>query len=266
MTVPMRSLTFGELLDGSFTLLRRHFSTFFLTALAPQLPLLLLWLALPMFAGGGADVDAVLGGVTVMIMPYSLLATAFLFGALTHAAAVAYAGEEPTVGAALGRGLRKLLPIAVASVLMFAGLMLGFILLVIPGVIFFTMWFAVYPAIVVEDRGPVAAFGRSQALSRGARMRILGVMLVAWLITTLPLFGVMMVAGVGAGAGAAIAGMAADGGGLWFTSIIQAVSLLVSGVTWPFLMLVTVLLYYDRRARTEAPDLESAAAALHGLH
>jgi hypothetical protein len=50
--------------------------------------------------------------------------------------------------------------------------------------------------------------------------------------------------------------------GVGFTALMQAASTALSAITWPFLACVSLLLYYDRRARTEAPDLESALASL----
>jgi hypothetical protein len=187
------------------------------------------------------------------------------FGALVHAAAVAYEGGQPAVGASLGRALKSFLVLAVASVFGFAAMALGFMLLIIPGLILFAMWFAMYPAIMVEGKGPFEALGRSRTLSRGARMRVLGVMIVAWLITMLPVIALTAFAGAGMGVTAAVSAMSMEDGNLWMTAMIQIASTLASGVTWPFVMIVTTLLYFDRRARTEAPDLESAAAELNAF-
>ena len=38
----LRPLSLGEMLDGAFTIYRRQFASLFLTALAPQLPMILL--------------------------------------------------------------------------------------------------------------------------------------------------------------------------------------------------------------------------------
>ena len=86
------------------------------------------------------------------------------------------------------------------------------------------------------------------------------VLIVAWLITFLPAMAMWAVAGVSAQGRQAMLGVGA--GAVWITALIQACSAILSAVTWPFLIIVTTLLYFDRRARTEAPDLEEAAARL----
>lgn len=258
-----RPLGFGEILDGSFTLYRRNFTTFFGAALTPHLPLVIFWLLAPLFLGGVADAGVFMEVVPILLLPYSVAATLLVMGALTSGFAEAYGGGLPVLGGMLGHGLRRWLSLAVASMLAYILVVFGILLFVIPGLILLAMFFAVPPVVVVEGRGPIAAMGRSRVLSRGGRMRILGIMLVGWIITLLPAFALWTVAGVGMGmSGVLEAASLAQASDLWVAAMVQAASIVVTALTWPFLMGVTVLLYFDRRARTEAPDLESAAAAL----
>jgi hypothetical protein len=262
MQESIRPLGFGETLDGAFTLLRRHFSVFFATALVPQLPVILFWLVGPAVIGPVENGSTYLEAASLLLSPYSLFVAILVMGALTHAAAAAYKGAQPGVGASLKRGLRKFLPLAVVSMIVWFMMVVGLLLLIVPGLIVAAMYFAVYPGVMIENRGPLEALGRSRRLSRGARGRILALIVVAWLITLLPVIGLWMFAGVSVGAGAAIGAATVTGTSLWMAGLMQAGSIMVSAVTWPFLLIVTVLLYYDRLARTEAPDLESAMAAL----
>jgi hypothetical protein len=52
------------------------------------------------------------------------------------------------------------------------------LLLLIPGLILATMWAVAAPAMVVERLGPIAAFNRSEALTRGARWHVFGAYLI----------------------------------------------------------------------------------------
>jgi hypothetical protein len=258
-----RALDFGELLDGTFTLYRQHFTVFFGMALLPQIPVILFWLLFPLVAGAGVGAAQLMDAAMVLLMPYALFASILVFGGVTHAAARAYAGDEATIGESLRRGLSRWPVLAIASLISWALIMFGFILLIVPGLILLAMFFAVTPAVVIESRGPIASLGRSRRLSKGGRVRVLGVMVVAWLITLLPTMALWTVAGVGFGAAAITGGDPAAGmASTWATSLVQAGSSVVSALTMPFLILATVLLYYDRRARTEAPDLEAAADTL----
>lgn len=262
MQETLRPLGFGETLDGAFTLLRRNFSVFFGTTLVPQIPILLFWLLAPAMLGPVEAGSTYPEAASLLLSPYSLFAMIVVMGALTHAAAEAYQGERPSIRESLGRGLRRFLPLAVVSIIAWFMIVFGLLLLIVPGLIVAAMYFAVYPAVVIEKRGPLQALGRSRKLSRGARGRILGIIAIAYLISMLPTVAMWMFAGVSLGIGGALSAATLTGTSLWFVGLMQAASIVVTAITWPFLMIVTVLLYYDRRARTEAPDLESAVAEL----
>jgi hypothetical protein len=258
LAVPMRALSFEQILDNAFSLYGRNFAPLFGMTLVPQLPIALFWLLLPVLMPGTTVESMTM--MSLLLAPYSLFAAVLTFNALTYAGAEAREGRRPAIGESLKAGLRRWLPAALAAVLSYGAILLGFVLLIVPGLILLAMFFAIFPAVVLEDRGAVAAMGRSRALSKGARLRILGVMLVAWLITFVPT--VAMAALAGASAGMSVLTEPAAGGDVWVSAVMHAVSAIVSAVTWPFLMLVTLLQYFDRRARTEAPDLEAAAADL----
>jgi|SRR5688500_4568728 len=257
MTNVLRPLSFSEVLDTSFDLYRSNFAVMFGMTLVPQIPTILFWLAAPLLVGNDIEM---LQLASLLIMPYSLLVFILLMGSLTDAAGRAYGGERPTIGGSLGRGARKLIPMAIALFIFGLFIFIGFVFLIVPGLILFAMWFCIPQAIVLEDRGPIDALGRSRQLSRGARMRIFGALVVAWIITLLPALAMWAVAGVSPQGRDAMLGVGDSAA--WITGLIQACSTVLSAVTWPFLMIVTTLLYYDRRARTEAPDLEDAAVRL----
>lgn len=259
MTAEIRAFSAGDMLDGAFTLYRRNFALLFLTALLPQVPVLVLWLVTPVLFGGAPTFTTEV--LPLLVSPYSLFAYILVMGAVTHAAARAYAGEATTVGDALGRGLRRWFPLAIGALLSWIIIMFGIVFFIVPGLIALAMFFAVAPAIMEEDAGAVEALGRSRSLSKGARMRILLVLLVAYFITMLPSIAMWMIAGVSVGMGAMLGGEAAAGT-TWFMATTQAAAVLLSSLTLPFLLIVSLLLYYDRRARTEAPELEQAAAEL----
>lgn len=251
-----RSFGFGELLDGAFTLYRRNFVAFFGAAFIPQIPVVIFWLTAPLWMEPG-PIDGVpestLGGI--LLFPYSIFATLLTLGALTRATGEAYAGETPAAGESLRRGLVRLIPLAVAGLVAGLAVAIGLMFFIIPGLIFAAMFFGIAPAVVLEDRAPGEALGRSRALSKGGRARILGVLIVAQLITTVPIVALSAVAGIGGFAGMGAADLQAYEG---LMGLAQAASPVVGALTFPFFVAVTVLLYYDRRARTEAPDLEGA--------
>ena len=55
-------------------------------------------------------------------------------------------------------------------------------LLIVPGLFLLTIWAVTAPAIVVERRGAIEAFGRSHELVRGEGWTVFGAIVVAFLI------------------------------------------------------------------------------------
>ncbi|HEU0301265.1 MAG TPA: hypothetical protein VFR37_17505 [Longimicrobium sp.] len=287
----LRPLGFGEILDGAFTLYRRNFPTFALTALAGIGAVMVAFAIfggsmLAAVASGGASagaVGAMIGGGLLMVV---IIVIAFLvmYGALASEAAQAYTGRAPTVAEGLRAGVRtaprlfgagfvaSLGMVVVVMVVTFVfgvvtaifanlGGLIGGLVMLLAGIgiicvylAAIAMLFAVLPAVVVEGAGPIQALERSFQLARGALGRVLGVMAVSILITYLPLLAVMALTG-------GFAQMANPEAVPSTTEFVtqQILSLGVSILTTPFMVAVIVLLYFDRRVRTEALDVQMMA-------
>ncbi len=72
-------------------------------------------------------------------------------------------------------------PLVAVSILFGLAVGIGFILLIIPGLILLTIWSVVAPVTVLERPGPFAAFGRSRELVRGNGWRVFGVIVIVFL-------------------------------------------------------------------------------------
>ena len=115
-----------------------------------------------------------------------------------------------------------------ASILYGLGVAVGLVLLIVPGLILLTIWAVLAPAIVIENRGAIEAFGRSRKLVEGYGWPVFGVVVCAFLIT-------IVVSAILFSIAAAIA----DG------PILRIVlGLLASSVTAPIAGLVAGVLYY----------------------
>lgn len=104
--------------------------------------------------------------------------SALVQGALTRATVLANEGQRASFGESLAAAVRVLLPLIGLSILWALGVALGFMLLIVPGIILLMMWAVAVPALVVERHGIFAAFGRSAALTKGAKWKIFGLFLV----------------------------------------------------------------------------------------
>jgi hypothetical protein len=254
----LRPLAFGEILDGAFQLYRRHFSALFLAALVPFVPLIAVYFLMAVavsVVGTTAGLIVMMAG-GLLTVPLVVVGFFVSMAALTYMTARAYTGEPVSTEAGIRYGLSRFWPLVGALLLAGFLIMLGTLLFIVPGIILYCMFFAVIPAVVIEKQGPTDALRRSRELARGALGRIFALLLVAGIIAALP--------GMVLGMGSALAfGAGVDDYTLpWLTFAVQSGQQLLTALTWPFSFAATVLLYYDRRVRAEALDVEMAAEGL----
>jgi len=257
------------MLDGAFTLYRRQFASLFLTALLPQLPLIVLLGVYYGFLGAFADASGteptLSGGMLVavglamlVLAPLAAVGSATAVGGVTFQVARAYTGTPVTTGDALRRGLQRSLAMMGAYIVVFILSMFGILAFFIGFLVVWISAFAVAPAVVLERRGPIESISRSWALIKGAWGEVFLVVFIAGMIATLPGSAVGMMAMIG--------GLVLSHGDPDKMMAIQGVGQVISQVartlTIPFSLGVTVLLYYDRRVRTEALDVQMMAESL----
>src|SRR5207248_2197581 len=111
--------------------------------------------------------------------------------------------RDQTVGDLFSAATPALLPLALFCILLAIGVTIGFILLIIPGLILLTYWSVGAPTIVVEDAGPIDAFGRSWNLVRGDAWSVFGVLVVVFVIVFV-VAAILDAIGVAIGAGALV--------------------------------------------------------------
>ena len=90
--------------------------------------------------------------------------------------------RDQTVGDLMSSAAPAILSLIGFGILWAIGVAIGFILLIIPGLILITFWCVGAPAIVVEKEGPIGAFGRSWNLVRGDAWSVFATLLVILLI------------------------------------------------------------------------------------
>ncbi|MDB4948884.1 MAG: hypothetical protein JWM27_1533 [Gemmatimonadetes bacterium] len=243
----LRPLSFGEILDGGFALYRRHFGTLASTALVAHAPVLVLWL-------GYALVGEANPLVVLVARVLSGAAAIVSFGALTWQASAAYLGQPVDLRDGLSHAWARFRPVWASLFLQGFAVALGLLLLVVPGLIAFTVFFAMIPAVVLEGLDSTQAQARSKELARGAWMNVFGVMATLTIITWMPV--------IAANFGLGLVTRLADGSSPAATAAMELAGTLIRALTLPFLCLGTVILYYDRRVRSEALDLAAVPEPL----
>jgi uncharacterized membrane protein len=254
MTPPtLRPLTVGEILDTSFTLYRRHFAALATVALVcTGLPLVL---RLFLEAGGGFMSNlslAFLYGLSLVVL--NLIAT----GATVFIVSESYLGRPITAREALHRATPYIGRILVCSMLMGFTIMLGFFLLVVPGVILATGLALAIPSVVLEPRSASAALSRSWELTRGSRWRIFALAFTLLILLYVP---VVAITGL-----LAVLLPQASGERFGPASVSTVAAIAIGGVVqmfiYPLFYCVLTVTYYDLRVRKEGFDLELLASTL----
>ena len=90
--------------------------------------------------------------------------------------------RDHTMGELFSSVSPVLLPLIAVSVLAGLGIGIGFLLLIVPGLILLTFWAVVAPVTVIERPGVFSAFGRSRELVRGYGWRVFGTILLVFLL------------------------------------------------------------------------------------
>jgi hypothetical protein len=128
-------------------------------------------------------------------------------------------------------------------------IVIGFILIIVPGLILITIWSVISPSIVVEDKGVFEAFGRSRELVRGHGWQVFGAIVLAFLI-------IVVVGIISSAIGAAIG----DAG----LVILRAIGNII---TAPIAALVSSILFFDLgggagvSSGPQTPEMPEAPAA-----
>lgn len=93
--------------------------------------------------------------------------------------------RDQTVGDLFSAAAPAIVPLIAFGILYGIGVGIGLVLLIVPGLILGTFWAVGAPAIVVEEVGPMEAFGRSWRLVRGDAWSVFGTLFVVFLIVIL---------------------------------------------------------------------------------
>ena len=202
---PSRNFSISAVFSRAFGVMGGNpvtvFGVAFIFGTLPQL-LLNIVLRGPMLAGAMQGATSMRGywAASMLFWLASMLLTMIVIGALVRTTAAYADGRKIGFGEGVMAVLPKLLPLLGLSLLSIVGLAIGWMLLLVPGVILACMWAVNAPALVEEDVGVIGAFGRSRHLTKGVRWPIFGLfavmLVIIWLATAA--VGIVMVMGFGA--------------------------------------------------------------------
>jgi len=269
----LRPMDFGEILDGSLMIYRRHFSLFLklaVTALSVPLVLLVYFVLRAL-----TDLQQNPVRALVYLLPIGLVyyvASLVLTTGTIRIISDSYLGREPQLRDALSLGWSKIWPLTAVGfgkgivamlILLGCGVVVGIGVAVLKGagvllavaLVAAGTWFLFFvlcgygvttPVVVLEElRSSFDAFGRSWELTRSFKLKVAGLFFVAVLLTNF------------------IPSVVFRGLGALFLQSVPPLGIALTAVGYvaplalaPVLAAVITLVYYDLRVRREAFDLQ----------
>lgn len=179
--------TIGKVIGGVFILLRQHFLKIWLAGLLPTAAMILPILyisSLEINRDGTVEFPRELIIIIPTVIIGIIILTMLVFAVITTGTVQAMATGKFELKRAIDLSIRRLLPLIVVAFLSLFGVMIGSILLIIPGIYLILRWWFSSVVAVVEQRGPFASMSRSAELTYDRKWSIVGLFLVSLLITT----------------------------------------------------------------------------------
>ena len=181
----------------------------------------------------------VLVGLTAFVV--SIVCNVVMQGVVTHAVVADLQGRKATVGESLNVALQSFWGLLAVGIVSGLAITLGLIILILPGILIFLMWFVAGPVIVAERAGFGQAFQRSRDLTRNHRW---------WLLLLAVIYVVLswVIAAVVGMIGLAASGFRADGELSFVTLVFGPVAQAITTLLWSAIVAAT---YVELRAVKE---------------
>lgn len=286
----LRPMSAGEVLDRAFQVYRSNFGPFFLTAFVVFVPMGLLYAVAGFEPSEQISVTRAVGSMGLLVL--FLVVSVVSWAALTWEVEWAMSGDPVSVQRGYRRALGSAFGLVGLWIVVYVGAIVATMLAFVPGILlgvgvaflplpetvgvvlgavfalsfvaFVLIWVGAVaaiatPVLVLEGVGVFAALKRAHALTKGARIRVGGLMALAWLIVILPTLGVLIAMGMASVLWDPEAVGQMTTAQLYLQQLVGAA---IGSITTPYMVAVMVMLYYDRRVRREGYDVELASRDL----
>lgn len=188
---------------------------------------------------------AVVGWVTFVV------GACILQGMVVKVTVTGLNGSPMGMGAAFEAGAKLFLPLLGLGIIAGLGTILGYILLIVPGIILSVMWSAAAGALVIEKKTIFESLKRSRDLTRGYRWPIFGLVIIYMVVS-------LVIGSLVGGVGAATGGNFLDG------STNMGVNMLTTAISNILTSVIgaagVAALYYELRSVKEGVGPEQLAS------
>ncbi len=251
-TLSNQPQTIGQVLDHSFKLYAAAFKKVlllsFMSALLMAIPGMLSTETSGDFESASAAMRQSMIWLVLLLPIYFILVSGLIYQMQGVAES-----RSVSLSEALMRGAKTLLPIIVGIILYVLILMVGFVLLIIPGIILSVSLYFWYTGVVLDNESPVQSLKHSHRLVWGKWWRTLTVLSVYWIMLLVVYMGFGIAVGVFMATGGAL-----DSVG--FKLITELVAAVISTIITPLIYSVMIVQYHDLKLRSEGHDLEARLA------
>jgi MFS family permease len=233
-------------LGEAFNVLFKDLWKFLLLALVALLPSALLMLVVGAATTGLAaspNVESASLGILLIDVPLGILCYALSQAATLYGAFQDMRGRPFGLGAAFGVAFSRFFPVLGVTICFGFAIVLGSILLVVPGMIVLAACYVALPACVMESLGPFESLSRSSALTKGHRWKVFGIFVVIIVIS-------MVVGGLLQLVTVAIGGVVAG----------MVVSFVWNALYAAYNSVAIAVMYHDLRVLKEGIDIDRIAA------
>jgi hypothetical protein len=268
--LPLHPMTFGDLLDGAFKLLKANLATIVLISAVFFVPVDLFSAFLTRrLLGGRSFLDLLndpsllderglvsfsspdlAGGLLAFL--FGLLITPLVGAAVSKVVAASYLGGTLPAGEAIKSSGRRLWALLGATVCVHLVEWVGWFLCIAPGLAAMAFFMCTIPAVAIEGLGPIKGMRRSVALVRPRFWPVLGIAVVSGILASF----LTWVLGTPFTSVGELIGLR------WGFILVAAGSILPALVVSPFVSIVATLVYFDGRIRHEGFDLQIIARDL----
>jgi hypothetical protein len=263
MTIVLRPLSIGELLDRTFSLYRSNFLLFvgimFLSQFALYAAVVGAYLPLLLAVYGKNDIDAALGGFLFRLIFFFLIYLVLYatgIAATVYAASQVHLEKRTSMLQSYRFVLRRLWPVIAVFIVIVLATVLGLVALVVGALIVFAFCSLAVPITVLEGLGPIASIRRSFYLVKDSVGRIIVILIlfvvigygVAWLFT-IPSIVIAFIFVKSP---------------IVFLVMQNLGNFIAGALVGPLLPIAISLVYYDARVRHEGFDLQLMMATMDG--
>jgi hypothetical protein len=199
-------------------LYKKHFAHLFIVAFV-------IFAAIAVLQAVAASSDSMLALIIASVL--SVIGYFLVQAALVEAVSDIRDGRaDLSIGNTLSRGGARIGSVALASIVAGIAIVIGLVLLIIPGLVLLTWWAVIVPVIVLERVGAFDSFSRSRELVRGWDFKVFGVIVLEALLV----IAVTLILGL-------ILAPLPDGPQTFVSNVLSG------SLTGPFSALITTLLY-----------------------